>query len=98
MSESKLSDEEFLRRLNGHPELRERFGSLLLAVADETGALREADAAELRLIEEIRLMGRDSLTAWAQEQVVRTSREVCQGGSVWREGKKNCAGTVRSVK
>ncbi len=39
--------------------------SLLRAVEDEAGELREADAAELRLIDEIRRMGQEALQAWA---------------------------------
>ena len=45
--------------------------SLLLAVDDERGDLREADAAEMRIIDEMRQMGREALTAWAEGQVTR---------------------------
>ena len=58
-----LSDEELVRRLGAHPQLRNRMESLLLAVEDEAGDLREADAAELRLIDEIRRMGQEALQA-----------------------------------
>ncbi len=55
-----------------NPALGERIGSLLQAVEDETGERQEADAAELRLIDEMRQRGRESLEAWArgQERVV----------------------------
>ena len=86
------SDEELLRRLGAHPQLCHRMESLLLAVADEAGDLREADAAELRLIDEIRRMGKEALQAWATGQVEKTAQEIGQAGGVWREGKKNCAG------
>ena len=52
-----MSDEALLNRLKMHPELRSRVESMLLTVADERGELQEADATELRLIEEIRRMG-----------------------------------------
>ena len=52
-----MSDEALLERLNEHPELRSRVESMLLIVGDEIGNLQEADAAELRLIEEMRRMG-----------------------------------------
>ena len=90
---NELTDAELLEKLNANPLLRERIGSLLLAVEDESGDLREADAAELRIIDEMRQMGRESLAAWAQRQVAKTAQEVSQAGTVWREGKKNCAGT-----
>ena len=94
MADKSLSDELFLEKLNANPILRARFEALLLAVEDESGDLREADAAELRLIEEMRQMGRASLTAWAERQVVKTTQEIRDAGSGWREGKKNSVGTA----
>lgn len=93
MTTRTLSDQELLEKLNTYPALKERVGYLLLAVEDETGNLKEADAAEMRLIDEMRQMGRESLTAWAERQVVKTTEEARQADSVWREGKKNSAGT-----
>lgn len=93
MTARTLSDQELLEKLNTHPALRERIGYLLLAVEDETGDLKEADAAEMRIIDEMRQMGHESLTAWAQRQLLKTTEELSQTGSTWREGKKNCAGT-----
>ncbi len=82
------SDEELVERLKAHPELRERIGGLLLAVEDEQGDLRTADAMEMRLIEELRQMGRESLSAWANVQVRKGVEEERQVGHVWQEGKK----------
>jgi hypothetical protein len=97
MPQKYLSDDELVNKLNAHPELRARITSVLLAVEDEMGELQEADAAELCLIEEMRQMGRESLSAWAQGQVSQAAAERCQDDSVWREGKKNCAGTPPSA-
>ena len=88
MASTVLSDEELVRRLGTHPQLRKRMESLLLAVEDEAGDLREADAAELRVIEEMRRMGQEALQAWAAVQVEKTAQEVGQEGGVWSEGKK----------
>lgn len=93
MAAKSLSDEELLRRLGAHPQLRNRMESLLQAVEDEAGELREADAAELRVIDEMRRMGQEALQAWAASQVEKTAQEVGQEGGVWSEGKKNSAGT-----
>lgn len=95
MAATLLSDEELVRRLGAHPQLRNRMESLLRAVEDEAGELKEADAAELRVIDEIRRMGQDALQAWATGQVEKTAQAVGQQGGVWREGKKNCAGIRR---
>ena len=93
MAAKVLSDEELVRKLGAHPQLRNRMVSLLLAVEDEAGELREADAAELRVIDEMRRMGREALQAWAAGQVERSAQELGQEGGVWSEGKKNSAGT-----
>ena len=83
-----MSDEALLNRLNGHPELRSRVESMLLVVDDEMGNLQEADAAEMRLIEEMRRMGQESLQAWATVQADKASESVARESKTWREGKK----------
>lgn len=98
MSNTCLTDEELLKKLNANPILKHRISRVLLAIEGERGTLREADAAEMRLIDEMRQMGRESLTAWAQGQVHKTTADSCQGHGVWREGKKNCAGIPHSEK
>ena len=96
MATMHLSDDDLVRKLSAHPDLRNRVESLLLAVEDEAGELRKADAAEMLVIEEMRRMGQEALQAWAARQVDKTSKEFSQtGGAAWREGKKNCAGTQR---
>jgi hypothetical protein len=91
-----LSDDDLVRKLSAHPDLRTRVESLLLAVEDEAGELKEADAAEMLVIEEMRRMGQEALQAWAERQVEKTSKACSQtNGTTWREGKKNCAGTPR---
>lgn len=93
MPEPLLSDAEFVRRLGAHPELRSRMESLLLSVEDETGDLKTADAAEMRVIQEMRQTGQVALQSWAKRQVDKTSQELKQTAGVWSEGKKNSAGT-----
>jgi hypothetical protein len=69
--------------------------SLLLTVDDESGELKLADEAELRIIEEMRRTGRAALQEWADGQVQKVSQELRQSTQVYGDGKKNCAGTVR---
>ena len=88
-----LSDEAILKGLNANPQIKSRIASLLAAVEDAGGDLKEADAAEMRLIEEIRRMGQEAMQAWWDRQIVASEKEVRRGGRVHREGKKNCAGT-----
>jgi hypothetical protein len=88
-----LSDEAILRGLNANPQIKSRVASLLAAVEDAGGDLKEADAAEMRMIEEIRRMGQEAMQAWADRQIVATEEAVRRDGGVQREGKKNSAGT-----
>ena len=88
-----LSDEAILRGLNANPQIKNRIASLLAVVEDAAGNLKQADAAEMRLIEEIRRMAQEAMQAWANRQVQKCEQEVRQGGGVKREGKKNSAGT-----
>jgi hypothetical protein len=46
MATTKLSDEEFLAFFEKHPDLRDRFASIVNAVENSEGNLKEADAAE----------------------------------------------------
>jgi hypothetical protein len=94
---AKLSDEEILRGLNANPQIKDRIASLLAVVDDADGDLKLADAAEMRLIEEIRRLGQEAMQAWAERQVERSEQELRRGGEVQREGKKNSAGTPPSA-
>lgn len=90
---SQMSDEEMLRRLGTHPQIRNRIASLLAAVDDTAGDLKLADDAELRLTQELQRMGQEAMQAWASVQVMATEQEVRHTGRAHREGKKNSAGT-----
>ena len=94
MTESMIaSDEAILKGLNAHPQIKLRIASLLAAVEDAAGELKEADAAEMRMIEEIRHMGQEAMQAWATRQVQISEQEIRRSGQAHREGKKNSAGT-----
>jgi hypothetical protein len=91
-------DQILLERLNRHPLLRTRMEGLLAVVEDAEGDCERADAAERRVIDELRQMGNDALTAWA-ERGVEKSVGVAQAESDWRPGgKKNCIGTPPLVR
>ena len=87
-----------LQRIKRHPLLRARVESLLGVVEDAGGDLEKADAAERRVIDELRQMGNEVLTEWAQGGIdqcaaqARESEEVCSGG------KKNSTGIRPSEK
>ena len=92
----KISGEELAARLDAHPILKARMMGLLdLVEGAETIAL--ANEAERRVIEELRGMGNELLTDWAQRRVVQVSGEV-EGRHVTKHVKKSFAGTAPMVK
>ena len=76
MAVGELSDEALMAALQAHPELRQRVSSIVLAVEGDEGELTEADAAEERMVEEMRLLGREALHSWAERRVEATEREI----------------------
>ena len=91
-------NETLIERLDRHPVLRSRVESLLRVVEDAGGDCEKADAAERRLIEELRQMGNEALTAWA-ERGVEKQVVLAQAEPEWRPGgKKNSTGTPLLVR
>ena len=97
MTAVKLSDAALLVFFQSHPGFRDRVASIVGAVGNLDGDLGEADAAEERLVEEMRLLGREALQGWANERVEATEREVRGEPGMHRQGKKNSAGTRNSA-
>jgi DNA-binding winged helix-turn-helix (wHTH) protein len=93
-----LSDEALTAALRAHPELRKRMSSIVLAVEGDAGELKEADAAEERIVDEMRLLGREALKSWAENRVEATEREIRQRPQMHRQGEKNSAGIRSSGK
>ena len=98
MVTTKLSDEALLMFFRSHPELRDRMASIVGAVENSEGNLEEADAAEERFVEEMRLFGREAMQNWADEQVATTEQKVRLDAGVHRQGKKNSSGTQNSAR
>lgn len=89
MERSRLSDDELVKRLQKHPQIKARLESLLSVVENEGGDVKLADDAEDRVLAEIQRLGREALQAWAQEQVRVTEEDVRRGGRAHRQGQKN---------
>jgi 2-iminoacetate synthase ThiH len=79
-SASKLTPEEqqLIQRLREHPELMERFQSILEISSNAEGRLKRADEIEAVLIEEMRRLGKASLESWAGGAERRLSEELQQ--------------------
>jgi hypothetical protein len=98
MAGADMTDEALVAFLRGHPDFRNRVASIALAMENADGDLHEADAAEERLVEEMRRLGREALQGWAEKRVEVTEQEIRQQPSTRRQGKKNCAGIRSSGK
>ena len=98
MAVGELSDEALMAALRAHPELRKRVSSIVLAVEGGDGDLKEADAAEERMVEETRVLGREAMRSWAERRIGATEREIRQRPQMHRQGEKNSAGTRSSAK
>jgi hypothetical protein len=98
MATTKVSDEALLAFFQSHPDLRERMASIVAAVGNTEGNLVEADAAEERLVEEMRLLGREAMQSWARGRVAATEQEVGLQAGMHRQGKKNSSGTRNSAR
>ena len=97
MPTTDMGDEALVAFLREHPDIRARVTSMARAVANADGDLGEADAAEERLVEEMRHLGLAALQGWAERRVSATKRDVREQPSIRRQDKKNSAGTRSSA-
>jgi hypothetical protein len=97
MTTGKMSDEALFAFIGAHRDFRDRIASIVSAVENSEGDLKEADAAEERIVAEMRLLGREAMQGWADKQVEVTEREIRQRPHMHRQGKKKSAGIRKSA-
>jgi hypothetical protein len=75
---NQLTEQEnrLLEQLRRHPELRERFQSILDLVSGTDGPLQTADEVEALLIEAVRRLGHTTMSRWAVQAEERVSQEL----------------------
>ena len=56
---------KLIEQLREHPELRERFETILQISSNAEGPLKSADEVEALLIEEMRRLGNTTMGSWA---------------------------------
>ncbi len=90
-----MTDKDFLEELNKHPELKNRFKEVLSIAANSGKELVTlADDAEMQVITQMRHLGKETLQNWANNEVLRTSRNVQkQIKDAKKHVKKNSGGT-----
>ena len=67
--------ESLKQKLKWHPGLEFHFEAFVTIVENQDGSLEKADHAEGAILQEVRKLGRHSLTEWAQQQAGRKAAE-----------------------
>ena len=80
-------DLQMLERMNRHPHLKARVETLL-SIAEDTDDVVKADDAERRVIEEVRRLGNETLTNWAEKRMEKCEETLELGDKITRSGKK----------
>jgi hypothetical protein len=81
-------DKDLLNLLNAHPTLRHRIEALMQIVEDTDGIIEKADAAEQRIIEELRKLGHVALTGWAEGKKEQVEKRLKEESGLRSAGKK----------
>jgi hypothetical protein len=88
MSPSK-SDITFAQRISRYPSLKNRIELLMNIIDDSAGDCQKANAAEMRVIGELRQMGSEALHCWAEHNLERSSEDFSTAHSTAvKSGKK----------
>jgi hypothetical protein len=91
------SNQSLDQRLANNPALRARLHALVDVIDAAAGDCVTAAQAEARVVEEIRKMGAEALTAWSQRAEDHAQSQM-SGQQAERDGKKNSTGIRSSEK
>ena len=92
-------DITFAQRINRYPSLKNRIELLMNILEDSGGDCQQANAAEMRVIEELRQMGGEALQCWSENKTKQASEAFAQAHrSAIKSGKKNSGGIPPSEK
>jgi hypothetical protein len=79
---------ELIEQLRAHPELMERFQTILQISANADGPVKRADEVEGLLVEALRRLGNTTMGSWATNAEKRLSEQLEQKDSAARARKK----------
>ena len=88
LDELKPGEAWLIEQLREHPEIMERFQSILEITSTGTGPLKTADEVEELLIQEMRKLGNSSMGQWAKGAEERVNQELKQEDPTLRSRKK----------
>ncbi|WYD81752.1 MAG: ISKra4 family transposase [Candidatus Electrothrix gigas] len=81
-------DKELINQLNRHPDIKDRMKSIISIANNDGDGIVTADEAESRVIEEVRRMGNEVLTGWAESRVEKAGEALPSEEKTVRSGKK----------
>ena len=81
-------EEELVKRLRKHPELRERFQTILDLTGKADEPLKTADEVEGLLVEAVRRLGHTTMGDWAAQAEARLGEELKKKNASVYVGKK----------
>ena len=81
-------EQQLIQRLREHPQLMERFQTILEISANAEGPIKQADEVEGLLIEEMRRLGNTTMQSWAVSAEQRLGEQLQQQDKSARVRKK----------
>ena len=93
-----LSPQDFLDRLQRHPDLQVEFEALLLIVENSVGDVVKADQAEELVAQRLQLLGQQAIESWATRKHQKLEAESDARIDLTRKEKKESTGTPATAK
>ncbi len=98
MSSISQEDKELLNQLNSRPDLKKRVKSIVSIASDDGDGIVKANEAESRVVEEVRQLGNEVLTEWAESRIEKSEAYLPVDSDINCSGKKKSIGTRHSEK
>jgi hypothetical protein len=93
-----LSPQDFLDRLQHHPDLQAEFESLLQIVENAEGDVVKADQAEELVAQRLQFLGQQAIQSWAKRKHQKLEAESDARSDLRRKEKKDSTGTPATAK
>lgn len=92
------SPQEFLDRLQHHPDLQSEFEAILDIADNSAGDVVKADEVEERVAQQLQLLGQRVIQSWATRKHQKLQAESDARSDLTRKEKKHSTGTPATAK
>jgi hypothetical protein len=93
-----LNPQDFLDRLQRHPDLQAEFEAILDIADNSVGDVVKADEVEERVSRELQLLGQRVIQSWASRKHQKLQDESDARSDLTRKEKKSSTGTPATAK